>query len=592
MFGSFVSRVRFASSLASGDVTAPVISTITVPVSGLIVDLVYDESLNTGSTPAPGDFALNDTAATVASVSHVTTTLTNDTIRLTLTSGTPIINTEIPSVDYTKGANPIEDTSGNDAANLSAESVDTNFSAAILPDRWDPLQVWDADDAVDGADFDWPSRQAASLVQTTDANEPAVSTDSNWNSKNVVIFGDSTDTIAVDTGDWSLASQRALHDGVADYYGHVMWEMDGSGTAWILDSTALGTGVGMELKVTAGGSATFLLRGTAGASIATVSVSGIEQDVQHLIEFYFDQSATEVGIALDGGPWQTSSVSGSHNTGDAAQSLAVSTNGITGRAAWIGLYSTIPAVAADRQERIDYFLGLSGIDTTADGWVDQYPVSANGAMYSPEDGTLSAFMNDLAGTNDLTTASNDPAVDASTYGSPVIDFNGTSHYLNLPTAFCSAITGTEDQPLSAVFGIRSEATVRILLESGNSGTDYPMRYLISGTATRQFRRRDSGAGDKTATSTGSFSANTWETNELYCDGVAVEFLNSGVDATSTSDVDVGATTGATAGRLGSTTSGTNFYDGQIGRLVLDDTYAQGMTRAKLQRWVDYYTQTL
>ena len=473
--------------------------------------------------------------------------------------------------------------------------VISSAGGALLegPDAWEPWHYWDAVNAVDSTDFDWPSNNGASFVQTVDADEPGViASDANWNSNAIVQIKDATDAAELDAADVSLTDQRFLHDGTSDWFVAIPFLQNDTAQRYIFDSTAGFTGPGINARP--GASAGYVrvsICTTGGTALAVFNISGQTSATPHLLFLKYDSGSDTVYGALDGGAWTSQGLSGTKATGDAATTLTIGNGGAAAAQTeipFLFISKTIPS-AAREEEILSYHL---------DRFVPAWPSAVVGA-YTPEDVTTSGSdvtqLNDQTGNANHITDSgsgNRPSLDSVTYGAAVVDYDGVGEWLVLPSAYCSAITGTEDQPLSLISGIRATATGGALIEAGASGTDYAARYTITGTAVRSFRRRDSGAGDKTGASSGSFANNAWETNGLFCDGASVAFTLNTSDATSTSDVDVGATTSATTGRLGSNNAGSIFYTGQMGRLVLADDNLEGMARAKMLRWVHSYTETL
>ena len=105
------------------DVTAPVLQSATVEnASPADLVLTYDEALDTGSTPATGDFTNFAPTKTVTGVvvSGLTVTIT---VSVAWSLG------DVIDFDYTAATNPIQDVAGNDAANLTNQAVTNN----ILP---------------------------------------------------------------------------------------------------------------------------------------------------------------------------------------------------------------------------------------------------------------------------------------------------------------------------------------------------------------------------------------------------------------------------------------------------------------------------
>lgn len=107
------------------DLTAPLLETVTVNGSSLVLD--YDETLNSGSIPATTDFTVlvNSNTGSVSNVS-----ISTDKVTLTLSSAT--VGEDVVTVTYNSGSNPIEDPSSNEASDFSNQAV-TNNSPETTP---------------------------------------------------------------------------------------------------------------------------------------------------------------------------------------------------------------------------------------------------------------------------------------------------------------------------------------------------------------------------------------------------------------------------------------------------------------------------
>ena len=101
------------------DTTPPALFSATADNSSLV--LAYDEQLDPNSVPASGDFSIG-TDGDAQSVTAVGVSGTD--VTLTLSPG--VVSGDAVTVSYTAGANPIQDTAGNDAANLVDKSVTNN----------------------------------------------------------------------------------------------------------------------------------------------------------------------------------------------------------------------------------------------------------------------------------------------------------------------------------------------------------------------------------------------------------------------------------------------------------------------------------
>ena len=94
----------------TADTTAPMLfSTVVV---GTTLTLTYDEALDTASTPAAADFAVEVDGLPVSLAAGMPVTVSGRTVALTL--ATAVTAGQSVTVSYTPGANPIRDAAGND----------------------------------------------------------------------------------------------------------------------------------------------------------------------------------------------------------------------------------------------------------------------------------------------------------------------------------------------------------------------------------------------------------------------------------------------------------------------------------------------
>lgn len=137
------------------DATIPVLSTATVEDANPDqIVLTYNEDLDEASVPDVGDFSPSGgRTVTLVEVNGAVVTLTVDT---------PYSSADTITLDYTAGAEPIQDEAGNNAANLNDEDVENNINVSeidIVPDLSssgvtfdhmdeDPVGTWKAIDAV------------------------------------------------------------------------------------------------------------------------------------------------------------------------------------------------------------------------------------------------------------------------------------------------------------------------------------------------------------------------------------------------------------------------------------------------------------
>ena len=112
----------------AADSTPPTFSSATV--NGATLKVVFDENLDTGSVPAPGDFDVQ-VAGSSRNVGSGGVAIADDTVTLTLSSAASA--GEIVTVAYAKpSANPLQDAAGNDVADFAAQAV-TNNTPATTP---------------------------------------------------------------------------------------------------------------------------------------------------------------------------------------------------------------------------------------------------------------------------------------------------------------------------------------------------------------------------------------------------------------------------------------------------------------------------
>ncbi len=112
-------RDRTVTNNTPADTTAPTVRY--AEVHGTTLTLTFSELLNTSSTPNKSRFAV---AGTASATSVTAVAVSGNKVRLTVSPTVPASDTGI-TVSYTKGneANPLEDRSGNDAANVTSQSV-------------------------------------------------------------------------------------------------------------------------------------------------------------------------------------------------------------------------------------------------------------------------------------------------------------------------------------------------------------------------------------------------------------------------------------------------------------------------------------
>ena len=108
------------------DTTAPSLSTATVDGTSLV--LTYNEALDAGSEPATSAYSVSVAGGAGAALSSVD--VTGSKVTLTLATAVTAGQTVTVTVTYTAPtSNPVQDTAGNDAGNLTNRSVTNNTNA-------------------------------------------------------------------------------------------------------------------------------------------------------------------------------------------------------------------------------------------------------------------------------------------------------------------------------------------------------------------------------------------------------------------------------------------------------------------------------
>ena len=117
--GTIESRTSAATATVVGDSTGPALSSARVDRTKL--ELIWNERLDRGSTPAPGDFTVTVDGETVT----VTQVFVGN-FGVTLTLAAMALRGETVTLDYAPSSNPIVDKAGNEAESLSDRAVVNN----------------------------------------------------------------------------------------------------------------------------------------------------------------------------------------------------------------------------------------------------------------------------------------------------------------------------------------------------------------------------------------------------------------------------------------------------------------------------------
>ena len=152
------------------DTRPPLLTRATVNGGTLV--LTYDETLDGASVPAPGAFAVTAAGSTVSANG---VSVAGSAVTLTLANAVQANQTV--TLDYTPGANPIQDAAGNDAAPLSGQAVTNNTPGGPVTDTRPPLLtratvngdtlVLTYDETLDGASVPAPGAFAVTAAGST-----------------------------------------------------------------------------------------------------------------------------------------------------------------------------------------------------------------------------------------------------------------------------------------------------------------------------------------------------------------------------------------------------------------------------------------
>ena len=104
------------------DTVAPTISTATI--NGAALTLTYSETLDANSLPAPAAWTLTLGSGTAPTVNPGGVTINRTTVTLTLSAA--VVSSDVVTLTYTAGANPLRDLAGNSATDLTTQAVNNN----------------------------------------------------------------------------------------------------------------------------------------------------------------------------------------------------------------------------------------------------------------------------------------------------------------------------------------------------------------------------------------------------------------------------------------------------------------------------------
>ncbi len=125
---SATSIARSWMLIINGRAAGPQLSAASVSGTGLT--LAFNRALDTGSTPAAGDFSVEVAGSTVALAATDPVEVSGSAVTLNLTSA--VTAGQRVEVTYTRGTNPVQDVEGIDAEDFSGREV-TNNQVSLTP---------------------------------------------------------------------------------------------------------------------------------------------------------------------------------------------------------------------------------------------------------------------------------------------------------------------------------------------------------------------------------------------------------------------------------------------------------------------------
>ncbi len=238
-----LSTQAVTNNTQSSDMTNPTISGATVDGTSLVLN--YNEALDTGSTPATTDFTV-----TVAGADQTPTAVVVSGQTVTLTLGTAATAGQTVTVSYTKGTNPIRDEAGNDAADLSSQSV-TNLTGVLVSNTGQPVVASKFGFTADYAQaFTTGSHSSGYTLTSVELNLASTGTQAIFT---VTLHADSSGTPSTT----SLGTLTTTTTTLPSTFGLVQFDAPGTGI-----SLTAGTTYWVVIDVTTGSNTTELQRTT------------------------------------------------------------------------------------------------------------------------------------------------------------------------------------------------------------------------------------------------------------------------------------------------------------------------------------------
>lgn len=173
---------------------------------------------------------------------------------------------------------------------------------------------WDGGEGVDTGSSNWWTDRIGGVAwqQATATSRPTyTAADPDWNNEGSLLY-DGNDFGRVDETVWSRADQAVLHNVTQDIFGFVVFETgNGSNNSPLLNNQAsatLAAGFNLTVRPSFQTTSCSIYNGSAQAGI-NITDASLADDVKHVSMWIVDTAAQQLRYRLDGGTWQTQSLS-------------------------------------------------------------------------------------------------------------------------------------------------------------------------------------------------------------------------------------------------------------------------------------------
>jgi hypothetical protein len=271
----------------------------------------------------------------------------------------------------------------------------TNTSTRLVPDQWQPWYWWQGEDAIDSTNFSWPSHPfdlAPAFAQTTDANEPGVSTASaNWNGRDTVTFVPNDQASVATTGGFgeaylSLSALQFLHDGSQSYELLMLVRPAATAGNDIVLSTYATNGIRLNSDPGAG-TYTYEIYASSALQLS-VAATGCVAEKESLVRVRFDSSTGTLSLSVDyGTPVTDSGGSLNYSNGGAlyiGRGNPAATSYFEGEIPFLHISKFLPdstrKAAQQSYFEEEYGLAFGGIGTVTALTFESYGASVYGGL--------------------------------------------------------------------------------------------------------------------------------------------------------------------------------------------------------------------